>query len=157
MDTDFLNEIDSLHPKRRSKKQKAHFREYVIEEMKKNGKAAECETLDGKHQNIVIGDAMRAKVIFSAHYDTPAASLIPNLMMPRNPVICYFYNFAYPLVLALLSVFAAGLIQALLTLNDGAYIALFLVFYFGSYLLLTRTFTNRHNKNDNTSGVAAVL
>ncbi len=153
---DYLNYIYEKFPIRRSKEQKEVFQEYIINESSKLGKTVCVETND-KNQNIVIGNVQTAKVIFTAHYDTPATSLVPNLMLPRNPLICYLYHIGYPVALAMLSLLITKGIQALFSLDYKAWAVLYIILYFGIYFLCSRAFTNKHNKNDNTSGVAAVL
>ena len=154
---DYLTYINSTYPIRRTEQQKEEFREYVKTTTKRLGYKVNVETLKNKHNNIVIGDPTTAKLIVTAHYDTPATSLIPNLMLPRNKALGFLYHFGFPIVLALISVLIAFLIGGLLNLPYEAIIVLYLVIYFASYYLGTRTFINKNNKNDNTSGVATVL
>lgn len=151
---DYLNEIDSEYPIRRNEKEKQAFYEYVKAEIGE-GRVSK-QTLDD-NKNIVIDDLSTADVIFTAHYDTPAASIVPNMMMPRNKILGTLINMLFPVLMALASLGIAYLIGFLANLDQGAVIAIYLVLYFGLYFLLTRTFSNKHNKNDNTSGVATVL
>ena len=151
---DYLNEIDRNYPVRRNDKEKQNFYEYVKAEF---GEArVSKQTLD-KNNNIVIDDLSTADVVCTAHYDTPAASVIPNMMMPINKILGTLINMIFPIFMALLSLGISYLIGFLANLDQGAVIAIYLVLYFGFYFLLTRTFSNKHNKNDNTSGVATVL
>ena len=154
---DYLTYINSTYPIRRTEQQKEEFREYVKTTTKRLGYKVNVETLKNKHNNIVIGDPTTAKLIVTAHYDTPATSLIPNLMLPRNKALGLLYHFGFPIVLALISVLIAFLIGGLLNLPYEVIIILYLIIYFASYYLGTRTFINKNNKNDNTSGVATVL
>ena len=55
----------------------------------------------------MIGSPEGADVIFTAHYDTPRRALIPNLMLPLNPVLKWIYIFLP--VLAMLAGRAVGL------------------------------------------------
>ena len=71
---DYLNHINDLYPIRRKAEQKENFRNYVLEESKKIGYDVKVDKIK-EHNNIVIGNPETAKVIFTAHYDTPAASL----------------------------------------------------------------------------------
>lgn len=153
---DYLNYIYEHFPIRRKPGQKSAFQSFIISESENHCKEAKIEIND-KHQNIVIGNVEKAKVIFTAHYDTPCSSLIPNLMLPRNPFVCYLYHFGYPITLAMLALIVSRLLQTALTLDDRMWAVLYIVLYLGVYWLATRTFTNKHNKNDNTSGVAAVM
>lgn len=152
---DYLNEINSLFPIRRRVEEKAKFLEYVKGEL--GDERVHLERLEDKHNNIIIGDVESAKVIFTAHYDTPAASLVPNLMIPANKLIGTLYHFLYPLAMALLSLFVALTVAELLGLDSGFSATLYLVLYFGLFFCTTRMLPNKNNKNDNTSGVATVM
>lgn len=154
---DYLNYINEHYPIRRSKKQKKNFQEYVINECSKLGATAKVEIANKKHENIVIGDMKNAKVFFTAHYDTPAGSLFPNLMLPRNSLLFYIYQFSYPLLLALVSLLIAFGIGTLFSLDNIAIAIIYVIFYFGIFYLLTRCFPNKHNLNDNTSGVSVIM
>ena len=154
---DYLSFLQEKFPIRRSEKSKSDFRAFVIAEAKALGYDAKTETNGEKHNNVVIGDAENAKAVFTAHYDTPASSVLPNLMMPRNPVLGILYQFGYPLLLAAVCLGAAFFIGWLASLPDEAEIVIFLLLYYGLYFILTRCFDNKNNLNDNTSGVAAIL
>ena len=163
---DYLNEIDSRFPVRNSKEQKAAFIEYVFEETgscgyftseEHNGVLKESE----KHRNLVIGSPENAKVLFTAHYDTPRRALFPNLMLPLNPVLKWVCVFL-PVFAMLAVAIAAGFGAAALSGLEGfprriLTIAVYLAVYFGLFMLLLRGPANQHNRNDNTSGTAAVL
>ncbi len=151
---DFLNTINSFYPVRRTEEQKANFRKYIKDEAERLGWSVNTDV--GKHKNVIIGDPERARAVFTAHYDTPARSVIPNLMMPRNPILSFLYGM-WPTLLAFLSVFIAIMIAKLFNLGSTALIVTYLIIYFGSYVLMSRAFINKHNKNDNTSGVATVM
>lgn len=154
---DYLNYINDSYPVRRSNKQKEMFRNEIIKESKELGYDAKVITLDGKHNNVVIGDVANAKVVFTAHYDTPAASAFPNIMIPRNRLLFFMYQFFGPLLLAALSIGGAYLIKRQFDLEQHYFLLAFLFIYYLLYFLLYRTFTNKHNKNDNTSGVSTIL
>ena len=152
---DYLNEINGLFPIRRRAEEKAKFFKYVKDEL--GDERVSLERLDGQHNNIIIGDVESAKVIFTAHYDTPAASIVPNLMIPANKLIGTLYHFLYPLAMAVLSLFVAFSIGDVLELDSSFSVALYAVIYFGLFFCTTRMTSNRNNKNDNTSGVATVM
>lgn len=153
----YIKDIIANHPIRRSEEQKEKFRKYICEETKNINKEIKVECLDKKHNNILIGNIDDADVVFTAHYDTPAASIFPNIMMPRNKVLGMIYQFSYPIGLALLSLGISYLITNLLGLSHEIWAALYIVLYLGGFYLLTRCFDNKNNYNDNTSGVASVL
>jgi hypothetical protein len=145
-----LEELIEKYPVRRSYQQKKAFREYVISAAEELGAEAKVEkTCDGKNENVVIGDVEHAKVVFTAHYDTPAASLFPNVMIPRNKPLFYLYQFA-PIICILLIGLAGGFaVQAWTGGNRIAFLIAFMVIYYGAYFLMYRTFTNKNNYNDN--------
>lgn len=154
---DFLNEINEKFPVRRSDEVKKDFFEYVKAEAESVGLSARIERLENKHNNIIIGDVENASVVYTAHYDTPARSLVPNLMMPRNPLLGMIYHLGIPLLLALLSLGIAYGISALIGGGYALWMFMYLVIYFGLFFGVMRRGANRNNKNDNTSGVATVL
>ena len=152
---DYLNEINDLHPIRREEGEKEDFFKYVQSELGED--RVRRETLEKKHNNIIIDDISSAKVIFTSHYDTPAKSVIPNLMMPANKGIAVLYQLAFPLLMAILSLALAFGLQAWLQFNSSLAVVIYLILYYVVYFRLTRNGKNRHNKNDNTSGVATVM
>lgn len=154
---DYLNEVYEKFPSRRSDEAKKEFFGYVKSEAESVGLNARIEQLENKHNNIVIGDIENASVVYTAHYDTPARSLVPNLMMPRSPGLTYAYAFGIPLLIAFFSLGVAYALQAAFGLPYPAYAAIYLVLYFALFFGIMRLGENKTNKNDNTSGVATVL
>ncbi len=152
---DYLNEINDLFPMRRREEEKSRFYDYVVGEFGEN--RVKKETLENKHNNIVIGDVSEAKVIFTAHYDTPAASIIPNMMLPGNKVIGTIIHMLFPIAMALFSLLVAYLVGGALQFDQSEIMLIYLVLYFALFFGSTRLIPNKHNKNDNTSGVATVL
>ncbi len=152
-----LEQIAELYPVRRSQAQKKAFRNWVMGEIAELGWKAKLEQNDkGRQQNIVIGDPEHAEVIFTAHYDTPANVLLPDIQIPRNYPVYLLHQIGIIGGMLLLS-FIAGAAAGLATKNGdvmilgffGVFLALMLVQLYGP--------ANRHNVNDNTSGVAALL
>ena len=154
---DYLGFLHSTYPIRRTEEQKETFREYIKTTGKRLGVKVDVETLKNKHNNIIIGDPESSKIIFTAHYDTPATSVIPNLMLPRNKFLGSLYHFGCPFILAIISMLIAVLATKIFTLPYEAIIFIYLVLYFTTFYLATRSFANKNNKNDNTSGVATIL
>lgn len=153
---DYLKVINEKYPIRKTEEQKDVFRKYVLASVSEKGIDARVEKLD-KHNNVVIGNPQTAKTVFTAHYDTPCASLFPNLMMPRSKVLCYLYMFAIIFLFLAVALIPAVAIGLYALESEVVYACIFLVLYFGLYFLALRTFTNKHNANDNTSGVATLL
>lgn len=150
-----FNEINTRFPIRNTPEQKQAFRDYVLG---LEGLNAKVETLE-KHDNVVIGDQEKAKVIFTAHYDTPRNMLIPNLMLPANKPLYYLYQMCVIVPLLAISV-GAGLFvmsrgDSLLWQEAG--LLTYLVIYFGLFFLIMKRGINKTNFNDNTSGASAVI
>ena len=141
---------------RKSKKQKQAFHSAVIAYAQRCGYDTKVEKGSFGCRNLIFGDPEKANFLVTAHYDTPASIGLPNFITPCNPWIFILWQ-----ILLLIPFFAvaflAGLIVSLLTKNDmltflAAYIA-----YFGMLFLMMFGPANRHNANDNTSGVVTVL
>jgi hypothetical protein len=154
----YLDYLNKCYPIRKTTEEKVNFRKYVVDSLSKKGIEAKIErTNDGKNENIVIGDPTKAKAVFTAHYDTPASSLFPNIMMPKNRVIFYAYQFL-PIIFLLVASFAfAEFVGNIIFKNNIAYMLAFLSAYYGLFFGGMRIFKNKNNFNDNTSGVAVVL
>lgn len=153
-----LDYLNQNYPARKDMQEKIKFRDYIVETLKKKGIEAKIErTKDGKNDNIVVGDPTTAKAVFTAHYDTPARSLFPNIMMPKSRVIFYAYQFV-PIIFLLVVSFTFAYIVGHVIINDmRAYALSFLLAYYGLFFGIMRVFKNKNNFNDNTSGVATVL
>ena len=156
----YLNYLNEKFRTRRTKAEKKAFQEYVLEEVNGQGKfTARVElTGDKKNENIVIGDPLSAKVVCTAHYDTPAFAPFPNIMIPRNKVVYYLYQFVPVLLILAVSLAVPYAISGLvrqLTLQETMLI--FLIMYYGLYFGLYRGAKNPNNFNDNTSGVSVIL
>ena len=150
----YLDYINQTYPIRRTKEEKQAFQKYVLEAVKE----AKVETTkDGKNENIVIGNPETAKVVCTAHYDTPMHSLFPNIMIPRNKAVFYLYQFAPVALVLALSLGPVFLVNAFYPLTRQEMVLGFLVLYYGLYFLMFRGKKNPNNYNDNTSGVALIL
>ncbi len=153
-----LEKLDRMFPIRRSEKQKEAFRAYVMEQFPN----ARVKENDG-HQNILLyGEPEKASVIFCAHYDTPRHSAFPNLMLPANRGLHTLYGILIMLplimVITLFLILFLSLPNASLDLSTRALLlACYFFIYFGMFLILFRGPSNKHNRNDNTSGTAAVM
>lgn len=143
-------------PVRKSAKQKQAFRAWALREAEQAGYPAKVETCVGNHDNVVIGDPETAKVIFTAHYDTPATILLPNIMLPRNLPLYYLYQIGLVLLLLLLALLVGSAAMALGLPLRAAYWVGWL-FYMALLFMMLAGVANPHNANDNTSGVAAVM
>ena len=153
----FCEQITELFPVRRSAAQKKAFRQWVMAEIAELGYTARVEQNDkGRQQNVIVGDPEHAEVTYTAHYDTPANILLPDLQIPRNYPVYLLYQIAIiggMLLLSLIVGAAAGLAtrngDVMILSFFGAFVALMLVQIYGP--------ANKNNVNDNTSGVATLL
>ncbi|HOP11717.1 MAG TPA: M28 family peptidase [Oscillospiraceae bacterium] len=139
----------------------------------------------GKNRNVIVGDLGKAKVIFTAHYDTPPKMAVPNFILPRSIGLSVLYQLILGvLMLAGFYVFllAGGYMGAVIsalvsktadtsfitnfaniltgdTVNEAAVTFTTIGGFIGILLLgyLILGMPNRNNYNDNTSGVVALL
>lgn len=141
---------------RKSKRQKAAFRDWLCGELTAAGYVPTVEK-GFAARNVVVGDPERAEVLFTAHYDTCAVMPIPNFITPRN----MFWYLLYQLLLVGVMFLLAGVVEtaAILLFHPPAEIA---VLIFGVVLLLCCWWimdgkANKHTVNDNTSGVITLV
>ena len=153
----YLDYINKTYPARKTAEEKENFRKYTVDELSKNGIEARIErTRDGKNDNIIVGDPSTAKAVFTAHYDTPARSIFPNIMMPKHRFLFYLYQFVPIIFLLIVSFLFAFLMYAIFR-NESVLYFSFLIAYYGLFFGIMRIFKNKNNFNDNTSGVATIL
>ena len=149
-------DVLSLFPVRKSKRQKERFRTAIQSYCEKLGYRVSVERGSFGVKNVVIGDPEEARYLITAHYDTCAWLPFPNLITP-----CNFLLFgAYQLLLTALLIVPAAAFSAALALAADAPELIGLISYI--LLLLELAFmlfgpANRHNANDNTSGVVSLL
>ena len=152
------------HPARKSKAQKAAFREWFVGWAKEQGYTAQVESgwNLAKCHNIVVGDPENAEVTYTAHYDTPAGIILPNFITPCNVLVWLLYQLVLTAVIiapAMLLGALAGWLVGLISVeagilaggftSTGGMIAVMALMLLGP--------ANKHCANDNTSGVAAVM
>lgn len=153
-------------PIRKTKAQKAAFRDWAVAWAQEQGYEAKVESARSMAMchNIVIGDPETAEVVFTGHYDTPATMILPNFITPRNVLVYILYQLLLvPVILlpGLLTGALGGYALKLLTGNTELAASLggllgFVLVYVTLGLMMFGP-ANKHNVNDNTSGVAAVL
>ena len=152
--TDSTKIIFANHEIRKTKQQKTYFIDWVSGYIKNLGYEVKIEKGSLGARNIVIGDVDKAKVIFTAHYDTCAVMPIPNFITPKS-ILCYLL---YQIVLTLFIIALPVAVAFLVGLIEEALMPL--VTFVGIYaILLFMMFgpANKHTANDNTSGVTAVI
>lgn len=109
----------------------------------------------GAH-NIVIGDPTTARYLVTAHYDTCAHLPFPNFITPCN----LFVYLAYQIFVVGLFFAACALIYAAMffvTKDSSVSFLVAYVAYFALFFLMMFGPANKHNANDNTSGVVTLL
>ncbi|MBQ2202202.1 MAG: M28 family peptidase [Clostridia bacterium] len=160
---DYLSEIDNRFPVRNSAAQKAAFREYALSEAQANSVSSGRQEDNNGHVNLIFGDPNTARVIFTAHYDTPRRGLLPNLMLVTNPFLRWTYRIGAILLMLLPAVGAAFAVFFGFRLNWAQpsdrliTILVYHAVYFVMLFLFFRGPANKRNRNDNTSGTAAVM
>lgn len=147
----YIDEIDNQCPIRFTSKQKQKFQAFVRREIKE---LPVCVIRSGDNENIVIGDVQSARVIIGAHYDTPMASLFPNMIFPTNLFARIAYNLLTMLIMVIMSLFIGFGIGNILSLEY--YIVVPITFLLLS-VVLYQLYPNTHNLNDNTSGIATIF
>ena len=144
------------HPIRRSDNQKSAFIHDVLAYVQQLGYEGNVESGQRKERNIVIGDPINAKYLVTAHYDTPASSLFPNLLLPRNFGLFYLYQFCVIFAYMLIALLFAMPVM-LLTRSERAAFLVWYVIYMALAMIGRWGKSNKNNFNDNTSGVVTVL
>ncbi len=147
--------LNAEHPVRKSWAQKSEFCAWFIAWAKEQGYDAREES-KGFNTNVVVGDPETAKVLVTAHYDTPPVMPVPNFITPCNVPMFLLYQVG---MVALIFLAVAGVAALTGYLSKDAAAARFSA-RVGAWVifgLLMFGPANRHNVNDNSSGVAAVM
>lgn len=147
---------------RKSNKQKDKFIEYLSNRIIGYGYTPDDIKIDQrfksifKTRNIIVGDPNKAEIYLTAHYDTCAVSFMPNFMFPTNP---FFYILSQAIMTVLICFFAWCFMVpfALFVENPDACIHSFSFAIMFMWLQLSFGIRNKHNANDNTSGVLTLL
>ena len=151
---DFSKLILEKYQVRKSRKQKDDFIRLLKERYNTNIQIEETGRL--KTRNIVIGDLKKAKLVLSAHYDTPAQLPIPNIVMPKSILGNVLYFMAIMLLMIVLEAFFEVFVSLLIANEFIRFLLNFTFLFFIIYLMLAGK-ANQHNANDNTSGVITLL
>ena len=146
---------------RKTKKQKTAFIEYVQTVAKENGYACTVESDKKSVRNIVIGSPEKAKVIYTAHYDTCPVMPFPNFITPKNFLIYLLYQLLVTVIFMLVPAFAMQYISHSIFTAAGIDPTLslwvFEITLFSILFFIIFGPANKHTANDNTSGVTALL
>ena len=143
---------------RKSRKQKEKFAERVKEQAVSEGYKFNIETTKGiiKSRNIVVGNVEKAKVVYTAHYDTCAWSPFPNMIWLKSPIMYLLYQALITCIILFVG-FGASLLLAICvgTADYTQYVFSVTVLLLGIQLMFG--FRNKKTANDNTSGVLTLL
>ena len=145
---------------RKSTAQKASFRNWLSDTLRAHGYRVQIETGGSliKSSNVIIGDPERAKIVYTAHYDTCAVLPFPNFITPQNLLLYFLYQI---LIVIPMFVFAIGAELLLLFLWDDApiWLAMLVVYAVLAFFIwwMMDGPANKHTMNDNTSGVATLM
>ena len=143
-------------PIRKSKAQKQAFRDAVQAYAQSLGYPVTVEKGGMGVHNLLIGDPQTASFLITAHYDTCARMLLPNLVTPCNALLFWCYQILIVLSLFLATFLITGTVCLLFGITEFAS-PVALVIYWLLLLLMMVGPANRSNVNDNTSGVVTLL
>ncbi len=163
--TQTTHTILSQYQVRKTKKQKAVFRDYLKTVAEGEGYACHAEKGSMGAVNMVVGDPTIAKVVYTAHYDTCAKLPVPNFITPKNIGIYLLYQVVISVLLMLLPAVLLSGVVAYISLQCGLSEGLALgvsKLVFGVWLLVSCWLiiagpANKHTVNDNTSGVTVLV
>ena len=161
--TDTTREILEKHEIRKTKKQKADFRDFLAKRSSELGYRSCVEKGVYGARNVVIGSPTTAKVVYTAHYDTPAGVPFPNLITPKCIPLYILYQLLISVLLFTVPMLIILLVPGAIMdgggspLLAGAFILIGYALLLGECYLLVAGPANKHNSNDNTSGVTVLL
>lgn len=136
---------------RKTAKQKRAFRHWLMPILQENGWSVREEKGSFGVCNLLIGDPDKARVIYTAHYDTCVRLPFPNFITPKSIALYVLYQ----AVLTIAILMAAGAAAYLGNMALGR--PGWMLCYYGVIALLLFGPANPHTANDNTSGVTAVV
>jgi len=148
---------------RKTKDQRAKFRQFVHEMAEYEGYDCVSESAGSNARNIIVGSPSTAKVVFTAHYDTCAGTPFPNFITPKRIHIYILYQLLICLCLYTVPILVMTLVPSLILKCGGNGTVATIFFLLGYVLLFLACFllmfgpANKHNANDNTSGVCVLL
>lgn len=162
--TQTTKEVFEKYQVRKSKKQRTAFIEYVKTVAQNLGYETKIEKGTFGARNIVVGNADKAKVLYTAHYDTCAKMFFPNFITPKNFLIYALYQLlivaGFFVVSGIVGILATAIMMNLgiddTTATDAGIDIAFLVYFVMLFLLILGP-ANKHTANDNTSGVTTLL
>ena len=150
---------------RKTKKQKTDFLQFVQNTAAAWGYDSHIEKGWCGARNLVVGDPVQAKVVYTAHYDTCAVLPFPNFITPKHIGIYLLYQIVMVLVFMFVPMVIVMLLAGAAASACGmeAETTAFLTVWIGYAVMLVFLVlvaagpANRHTANDNTSGVTTLL
>lgn len=149
-------DVLKLFPVRKTGKQKQAFRAWVKEYLEGLGYSVSFEAGSFHSRNVVSGNPETAKYLITAHYDTCARMLIPNLITPCNLWLFIAYQILV-CILLIVPTLAAGWLVGYLTDSFMAGYFFWMVLLWSGIALMMIGPANPSNVNDNSSGVVTLL
>lgn len=136
---------------RNSKRQKSAFLRWVQEMLREEGipSRVSIDRCVVKNRNLIIGNLEKAATVVTAHYDTPKVMPFPFATYLDHFWLSLFSQ-SWGIILAL------AIPQFLLAYLSVSLFPRYLLFLL-TFVLFFFTVNNRHNQNDNSSGVLGVL
>jgi len=156
--TEFSKHILENFQIRKTRKQKAAFRDALTEELRRLGYTVTVEK-GFAARNVVAGDPDGAEVLLTAYYDTCPRLPFPNFITPRNMLWYILYQFVLIIPMGVLAIGAEVgtiLLWEILFGTDCPVLLAMAALYLVLYLFLDGP-ANKHTANDNTSGVVTLL
>ncbi len=157
--TGTTREIFDKYEVRKTPKQKAEFRKYLLETAAGYGYDAKVEKVSPKCHNVVVGNPAAAKVVYTAHYDTCAVMPFPNFITPKCLPLYILYQVALTIVLLLVPMLITPITELITDSPIASLISSFasLVLLIVIMYLVMAGPANKHTANDNTSGVTLLI
>ncbi|MBQ9168006.1 MAG: hypothetical protein IJX67_06320, partial [Oscillospiraceae bacterium] len=149
-------DVLTAFPVRKSKKQKQAFRDEIQSYVQSLSYESSVEKGSFGSRNLVIGNPEKARYLVTAHYDTCAWLPFPNLITPCNFLTFMLYQLLLVVLIFGVAVAAGVGIGVLLDSSEAAGLGAYAVMMLILILMMVGP-ANKHNANDNTSGVVTVL
>ena len=143
-------------PVRKSKVQKQIFRDAVQSYARGLGYSVSEEKGSMGAVNLLIGNPQTANFLVTAHYDTCARMLLPNLVAPCSVLFFWGYQFLIVGSLLLATMVITGVFCLIFRTAEIAFPFAVIVYWLLLLLMMVGP-ANRSNANDNTSGVVTLL
>ncbi len=154
--SEYSKEIIWRYLVRKNRRQKTEFINRTKEVLEEQGYQVKIEQGGlTRSRNIVVGDVEKARVIYTAHYDTCAVMPLPNFVTPKN----ILFYIIYQLILTVLILGAGSLFGLLVSLVSNELVGsvtAMLLSLLCCYQIMAGI-ANPNTFNDNTSGVVTLI